>query len=863
MRTGTYASRRQAKIWCLVAVLLVFAAGGYSQRTREDPMKPPGTIIDRSPDPERVHLGSPSLAILSDGSYVASHDFFGPGTSYDTTAVFRSDDKGETWKQTATLKGQFWSRLFVCGGKLYILGSGGRWGTLVIRRSDDGGRSWTEPEDADSGIILPADERWLYGIASGAMLEWRGRLYKAAARRRPGPRKWGQPCEFVVLSAEADADLLRASSWRVSTGAASHPHPAGMFLTDEGNIVADRNGKLFDILRVHEPERGGVAGMLNLSADGKQLTFDREGGYFPFAGGCKKFTIRYDPQSDRWWSLTNWAQEESLERAVNAERTRNTLALTSAKTLDEWEVRSVVLYHRDVRTTGFQYADWHFDGDDIVAVVRTAFGDAPNCHDSNYLTFHRIGNFRERTMKDAPQSRRPDEQGSAGRQISSSQSASACRTVRPLADEHVTVYESPDADRVFSYSPGIARLDGGRLVATAGPRLVATIDLGGPGAADLEGPKYRRDRDGRAWQGRVYTSDDGGETWRLRSRFPFMHARPFAAGDALYVLGHAGDLKIMRSDDGGNTWGEPVKLTEGQFWHQAPCNVHYANGCVYLVMERRVTFDVKTWYVGEMAPVLMRGRVEADLTHRDNWTFASELSFRDVVANIEKDPDLDFFGVPFFDCPYPAGSMTAARRNMAPMGWLETNVVQITDPDHLWHDPSGRTFHLFMRAHTGGTGYAAMAKVVEHGQEPGTGTMKTMLETAPSGRKMLFVPMPGGQMKFHVLYDEESELYWLLSTQATDSMTRPDRLPPDRYNLPNNERRRLQLHFSKNMVDWCFAGLVAAGPTEVASRHYASMAIDGDDLVILSRSGDERARTPHDGNLITFHRIEDFRDLAY
>lgn len=110
---------------------------------------------------------------------------------------------------------------------------------------------------------------------------------------------------------------------------------------------------------------------------------------------------------------------------------------------------------------------------------------------------------------------------------------------------------------------------------------------------------------------------------------------------------------------------------------------------------------------------------------------------------------------------------------------------------------------------------------------------------------------------------DETRLYWLLSTQATDSMTRANRLPPDRFNLPNNERRRLALHFSKNMVDWCFAGLVAVGPVEVASRHYASMVIDGEDLHVLSRSGDARARNPHDGNLITFHTIERFRELVY
>ena len=118
-------------------------------------------------------------------------------------------------------------------------------------------------------------------------------------------------------------------------------------------------------------------------------------------------------------------------------------------------------------------------------------------------------------------------------------------------------------------------------------------------------------------------------------------------------------------------------------------------------------------------------------------------------------------------------------------------------------------------------------------------------------------------MRFHVVYDEQTRLYWLLSTQATDSMTRADRLPADRFNLPNNERQRLQLHFSKNCVDWCFAGMVAMGDTQGQARHYASMIIDGDDLIVLSRSGDHRAKSAHDGNIITFHRICDFRGLVY
>ena len=233
------------------------------------------------------------------------------------------------------------------------------------------------------------------------------------------------------------------------------------------------------------------------------------------------------------------------------------------------------------------------------------------------------------------------------------------------------------------------------------------------------------------------------------------------------------------------------------------------------------------------------------------------------MPEADTDPATDYFGVPFYPTAYPGPHRGAPGRDSWPIGWLETNVVQIVDPDHYWCDPTGRTFHLWARAHTGGTGYACVAKVVEEGPEPGAGAMTTMLHTVPSGKKVLYVPCPGGQMKFDVLYDDATQLYWLLSTQATDSMTRADRLPPERYNLPNNERRRLQLHFSKNMIDWRFAALVTVGPVERGSRHYASMVIDGDDLHVLSRSGDARAHDAHNGNLITFHTIRHFRNLAY
>lgn len=425
------------------------------------------------------------------------------------------------------------------------------------------------------------------------------------------------------------------------------------------------------------------------------------------------------------------------------------------------------------------------------------------------------------------------------------------QAVRPLADEYVAVYESPDPGRVFCYTPGLCRLDSGRLV--------ATLDLGGPGVKDLPGIKADDCSERGSWQGKILTSDDGGKSWQLRGEFPGMHARPFVAGKAVYVLGHAKDLLILRSVDAGQTWSPPSLLSQDQKWHQSACNVHYARGNVYLVMERLTDGAITTWPVGGIAPVLMRAPVDADLLDRKSWTFASELPFQQALVHVDGEPPTEYFGVPFFPAPYPKGSRPAPGRNCAPLGWLEANVVQFTDPDHVWHDPRGKTFHLWMRAHTGGTGYAAVAKVVEHDD----GSMTTELETVPSGRKMLYAPCPGGQMRFHLVYDDVTRLFWLLSSQATDSMTRIDRLGQDRFSLPNNERHRLQLHFSRNMIDWCFAGLVATGKSPRQARHYASMVIDGDDLAILSRSGDERAKSAHDGNVITFHRVKRFRDLVY
>ena len=67
---------------------------------------------------------------------------------------------------------------------------------------------------------------------------------------------------------------------------------------------------------------------------------------------------------------------------------------------------------------------------------------------------------------------------------------------------------------------------------------------------------------------------------------------------------------------------------------------------------------------------------------------------------------------------------------------------------------------------------------------------------------------------------------------------------------PGNERRWLFLHYSIDCLNWFPAGCVARWPDSVhRSFMYPSAVIDGDDLVILSRTSRD-AEDQHDADLL-------------
>ncbi|WP_025762977.1 sialidase family protein [Dyadobacter tibetensis] len=383
--------------------ILIGLIYGPLQAQDPDLSKVPGIVVTHSPASSGQYIGSPSLAILPNGDYVASHDFFGPNSTEHVSAIsriFRSSDKGKSWKQVAEIDGQFWSKLFVHQGQLFLMGTNRHHGNTIIRRSSDGGRSWTNPVDEENGLLKEGQ----YHCAPMQFISHDGKLWRAMEDAAGPPLKWGKRYSPFVMSIPLDKDPLKASNW-TSTNILRYDSTYlggdfGGWL--EGNVVIQPDGTIWDILRVDD--RSSLeekAAFVKVSPDGKTATFDPTSDFRPLPGGSKKFMIRYDPLSKGYWMITNNipAEVKTKVGVGNPASIRNTLSLYFSTDLHSWDHKRVLLQHPDIKHHGFQYIDWLFDGKDILFLSRTAFDDglggAHNNHDANFMTFHRIKKFRK------------------------------------------------------------------------------------------------------------------------------------------------------------------------------------------------------------------------------------------------------------------------------------------------------------------------------------------------------------------------------------------------------------------------------------------------------------------------------------
>jgi len=348
---------------------------------------PPGSIIATSPDFRRLFLTLPAVTLLPDGSIVASH------VNWDAqTDVYRSEDRGKTWKKWSEIPGYSASTIFVYENSLYALGTmkGGNWG---IRRGDDGGKTWSEARDSRSGILLQGK----YHAWAAPILIHQGRLWttlehvRAYTENETPAADWSRILLAMMASVPLDADWMDVENWTFSN-ALPFPfeHWDGLGWL-EGNPLADPAGKVVNVIRV-EQDGADKAAILNCSDDGKTLTVDLKNGLIDLPGGSTKFTIRYDDKTGKYWTISNKQKDPPMQR--------NMLVLACSDDLRSWEVRTILLRHHDRRNHAWQYIDWAFDGEDLIFVSRTAWDGPRGWHDANYVTFHRAERFRELTRQD-------------------------------------------------------------------------------------------------------------------------------------------------------------------------------------------------------------------------------------------------------------------------------------------------------------------------------------------------------------------------------------------------------------------------------------------------------------------------------
>lgn len=363
----------------------------------------PGTVINHKPKSSGISLGSPSIVILPNGDYVVSHSYSSikrrDKGDVHRTAVFKSTDRGASWTFLTEMDNQRWANLFYHQKALYMLGVDRAFGNMAIRKSTDNGNTWTTPRDSTSGLLA----KGRYHCAPVPMVIHKGRIWRAMEDALEG-----RNFRAFMMSAPLDSDLMRAESWTMTNkvGYQKDWHPGGLNSWLEGNAVISPNGKIVNVLRCEFGDTThNMGAMMQVSEDGKRTSFDPDTGFILLPGATgKKFTIRKDTLSDTYWSLVNWIQPKDVPKIKEVKRPgkiRNTLVLVSSNDLRTWTIERMVLHHPDILDHAFQYVDWEFDGEDIIAVSRTSFDDdyegAANYHDANFITFHRVTNFRGHT----------------------------------------------------------------------------------------------------------------------------------------------------------------------------------------------------------------------------------------------------------------------------------------------------------------------------------------------------------------------------------------------------------------------------------------------------------------------------------
>ena len=373
------------------------------------------------------------------------------------------------------------------------------------------------------------------------------------------------------------------------------------------------------------------------------------------------------------------------------------------------------------------------------------------------------------------------------------------RLMQLLAQAHSVVGRSP-APQVVCMEPGLAVLPSGRLLATF------------PYLSHLR--QHPKPPDYRPGQLNICASDDEGASWRTLATMPLVTGTPFLADSALYLLGHREerrDVVILRSQDEGRSWSGESTLFEGHYWN-CPTAIAFTGGCIYRALGG--------YEPGGRETLVIAGKLARDLMDPAAWRMSNKLPFPGV----------------------PRELVLGGDANMETAHWLEPNVIELRGKLRVLC-----TVKIANRAGWITPGLAALCALEDDGSKLWY-------------RFLQYHPMPGAQLKFHIVYDERTRLYWRTTNLPAETSVPADPRWDARGNF-GGDRRFLALTYGTDGLNWLPAGFIAATPRPWEGFQYAAPCIHGEDLLVVSRTSLNGANQ-HDTNQITFHRVKDFRKLA-
>lgn len=376
------------------------------------------TVIFHNPDPEYYVEGC-GLVRLDDGTLLAAVPVVprmdwseARRVEHSLIHLVRSNDGGQTWKESSQLP--YYSAVpWTHRGALYLFankpGAKSRNDDLLLLKSGDGGTTWSEP------VTLFKGHYW--NCHTGMVIK-NDRLYWSvddlSLGQKRGPR---------AVGGDLSQDPMNPAAWRISDPvpfpgvpeAFTNPKFASLpsqYL--EPNVIAV--GNQLRVLATVKPNRqatAGICAVLDLVDDGAKLNLSFLQ-YHPMPGGHLKFNAFHDAPSGLFWATANlavddqrsaafWGKSEDDKRfwshGTGGNDRRFLMLLYSVDGLNWFQAGCIAQAAK--LSQSFMYAAPVVDGDDLAIIARSSV-NAPNQHDADFATFHRVKNFRKLALKLVP-----------------------------------------------------------------------------------------------------------------------------------------------------------------------------------------------------------------------------------------------------------------------------------------------------------------------------------------------------------------------------------------------------------------------------------------------------------------------------